>query len=234
MPAYSFSTISNWQEAVWIAGANVLSGFFGFLPSFFGALIIFLVGLILAKWGRSLIVKILGAIKLDNLLRKGGLEPFFNKAEIRVKTEVVIGEITHWLIIIVFFMAAINVLGLTTVSGVLSTLLGFLPNIISAVLVLTVGVLLAGFVENLVKGTVNQVDKKTSRLLSKVASYLVVIVASLAAINELGIAQSLINTLFIGVVATLTLGVGLAIGLGAKDLVGQLLTDWYKSQKKEK
>ena len=234
MPAYSFSTISNWQEAIWVAGANVLSGFFSFLPSFFGALIIFLVGLILAKWGRALIVKILGAIKLDKLLRKGGLDHYFNKAEVRVKAEEVVGEITHWLIVIVFFMAAINVLGLTTVSGVLSTLLGYLPNIISAVLVLTVGVLLAGFVENLVKGTVNQVDKKTSRLLSKVASYLVVIVASLAAINELGIAQSLINTLFIGVVATLTLGIGLAIGLGAKDLVSQLLTDWYKTQKKEK
>jgi len=234
MPNYSIGTVSNWQEAVLLAGINVLSGFFGFLPSFLGALVIFLFGLILAKWAKALVVKILSAIKLDKLLRKGGLEPYLNKAEVRLKTEEFIGEVIRWLIIVVFFMAAVNVLGLTTVTGVLNTILGYLPNIISAVLVLTVGVLLAGLVENLVKGAVNQVDKKTSRLLSKVASYLVVIVATLASINELGIAQSLINTLFIGVVATLTLGIGLAIGLGAKDLVSQVLTDWYKKQKKAK
>jgi len=234
MPNYSIGTVSNWQEAVWLAGANVLSGFFGFLPNFLGALVIFLFGLILAKWAKALVVKILSAIKLDKILRKGGLEPFLNKAEVRLKTEVFIGEVVRWLIVVVFFMAAANVLGLTTVSSVLNTILGYLPNIISAVLVLTVGVLLAGLVENLVKGTLNQVDKKTSRLLSKIASYLVVIVTTLASINELGIAQSLINTLFIGVVATLTLGVGLAIGLGAKDLVSQMLDDWYKKQKKAK
>ena len=234
MPNYSIGAVSNWQEAVWVAGANVLSGFFGFLPSFLGALLIFLFGLILAKWSKKLIVKVLSVVKLDKLLRKGGLEPYFKKAEVRVKAEEFVGEVIRWLVIVVFFMAAANVLGLTTVSSVLNTLLSYLPNIISAVLVLTVGVLLGGLVENLVKGTLNQVDKKTSRLLSKVASYLVVIVATLAAINELGIAQSLINTLFIGVVATLTLGVGLAIGLGAKDLVSQMLMDWYKRQQKKK
>ncbi len=234
MPSYSFGAVSNWQEAVLIAGANVLSGFFGFLPSFLGALVIFFFGLVLAKWSKALIVKILSAIKLDKLLRKGGLDSYLKKAEVRVKAEEFIGQIVRWLVIIVFFMAAANVLGLTTVSGVLSSLLGYLPNIISAVLVLSVGVLLAGLVENLVKGTVNQVDKRTSRLLSKIASYLVVIVTSLAAINELGIAQSLINTLFIGVIATLTLGIGLSIGLGAKDLVSKLLMDWYQKQQKAK
>lgn len=234
MPNYSIGVVSNWQEAIMVAGTNVLSGFFSFLPSLFGSLIIFIFGLILAKWGKKLIVKILGVVKLDKLLRKGGLEPYFKKAEVRVKAEEFIGEVVRWLVIVVFFMAAANVLGLTTVSGVISTLLGYLPNIFSAVLVLTVGVLLAGLVENLVKGTVSQVEKKTSRLLSKIASYLVVIVASLAAINELGIAQSLINTLFVGVVATLALGIGLAIGLGAKDLVSKMLMDWYQRQQKAK
>ena len=56
----------------------------------------------------------------------------------------------------------------------------------------------------------------------------------MAAINELGIAQSLINTLFIGVVATLSLGIGLAIGLGAKELVAKMLMDWYGKSLKKK
>jgi len=231
---YSLGAISNWQEAVFVAGASVLNRFFGFLPSFFGALVIFLIGLVLAKWARTLVVKILGVVKLDKLLRKGGLDPFLAKADIRVKAEVFLGEVIRWLIILVFFIAGVNILGLTTVSVVLNGLLSYIPNIISAVLILTIGVLLAGLVESLIKSAINQVEPKTSRLLGKIASYLVVIVASLAAINELGIAQSLINTLFIGVIATLTLGIGLAIGLGAKDLVSKMLMDWYTQSKKGK
>jgi len=229
----SLSTISNWQEAIWVAAANIFTKFFNFLPSLFGALLIFVVGLILAKWAKTIIVKVLSAVKLDKVLRKIGLEPFLSQADIKLKAEVIIGEIARWLIVIVFFMAGINVLGLTTVASVLASVLSFIPSIVSAILILTVGVLLAGLVESLIKGAVNQIDPKTGRLLSKVASYLVVIVAALAAINELGIAQSLINILFIGIITTLALGIGLAIGLGAKDLVSKMLMDWYSKGKKK-
>jgi len=226
--------VLNWQGAVWLAGSNILSRFFGFLPSFFGALLILVIGLILAKWSKALIVKILGAVQLDKVLRKSGFDSFLNKADIRVKAETFIGEIARWLIIFIFFSAGINVLGLTTVSSVLNNLLSYIPNIVSATLVLTVGVILAGFVEKLIKGTLNQIEPKTSRFVSRIASYLVVVFAVLAAVNELGIAQSLINTLFIGIVATLSLGIGLALGLGSKDLVAEILKEYYLKTKKRK
>ena len=222
-----------WQQALFLAGSNILSSFVNFLPDLLGALIIFFVGLVLAKWVKALVVKVLGLVSLDKLVRSTGLNQFLTKAEIKVKVEAFLGEIARWLIIAVFSIAAINVIGLTTVSAVLTSLLVYIPNIISAVLILTVGVMLAGLVENLVKGTVSQVEVKTSRLLSKIASYLVVIVAILAAVNELGIAQSLINTLFTGLVATLTLGIGLALGLGGKDVISKMLMDWYTQFKKK-
>jgi len=229
----SLNVITNWQEAIFVAAANIFTQFFNFLPSLFGALLILVIGMFIAKWSKKIIVKVLSAVKLDKLLRKIGLEAFLSQAEIKLKAEVIIGEIARWLIIIIFFMAAVNVLGLTTVGSVLASVLGYIPNIVSAILILTIGVLLAGIVESLIKSAVNQIDPKTGRLLSKVASYLVVIVATLAAINELGIAQSLINILFIGFITTLALGVGLAIGLGAKDLVSKMLMDWYIQGKKK-
>ena len=222
-----------WQQALFLAGSNIFTSFVNFLPDLLGAIIIFLVGIILAKWAKALVVKVLGLVSLDKLVRSTGFNQFLTKAEIKVKVEAFLGEIVRWLIIAVFSIAAINVIGLTTVSAVLTSLLAYIPNIISAVLILTVGVMLAGLVENLVKGTVSQVEVKTSRLLSKIASYLVVIVAILAAVNELGIAQSLINTLFTGLVATLTLGIGLALGLGGKDVISKVLLDWYTQFKKK-
>lgn len=222
------------QEAVFTAAVSILSRFFAFIPLLIGAIAIFLLGLILGKWAKALVVKILSALKLDQVLRKSGLDSYLNKAEIRGRVELFFGEIVRWLMVLVFSMTAVNVLGLTAVSAVLNSLLGYIPNIVSAVLILTIGVLLAGLVESLVKGAVSQLDRRISRMLAKIGSYLVVVVAALAAINELGIAQSLINTIFIGVVATLSLGVGLAIGLGARELVAKVLMDWYAAAKKKR
>ena len=225
--------MTNLQEAFLVAVSNILTGVFSFLPQFLAALLLFLIGLFLAKWAKKLVVKLLNTIKLSKLVEKTGFEKFLEKAEVKTKIEVIFGELVRWLIILVFFVATVNVLGLSTVSLVLNTILAYVPQVISAVLILTGGVLLAGVVEGLVKGALVQIDIKTARLLAKVASYLVVVFTILTSINELGIAQSFVNAIFIGVIATLALGLGLAIGLGAKDLVRQMLDEWYRQFKKE-
>ena len=138
------------QDAIIAAATNILTRLFAFIPLLLGALIIFLFGLVLGKWTKAVIIKILAAIKLDQALRKSGLDSYLNKAEIRGKIEVFFGELIRWLIILVFSMAAVNVLGLTAVSAVLNSLLSYIPRIISAILVLTIGVLLAGLVGRLI------------------------------------------------------------------------------------
>lgn len=225
--------VASWQEALLLAGEKVLSSIASFLPDLLGAIIVFLIGLALAKWAKKLVVKLLETLRLSTAVEKTGLQKFLKKAEVKLKTEEIIGGIAKWLIILTFSVAAINILGLPTVSVVLERILAYIPRIISAILILTIGVLLAGLVESLLKGALGQIDVKTSRLFGKIGSYLVVVFAALAAINELGIAQSLINTLFMGFIAMLALGFGLAIGLGAKDLIAQILNDWYKAFRKE-
>jgi len=226
-------TYTSWQEAFLLALSDTLINILSYMPIILAALLVFLMGLILAKWGRVLTIKVLKTIKLSSLAKKSGFQPYLKKAEIGEKLEEVIGGLVRWLIILVFFIATVNLLGLTTVSLVLSSILSYIPKVISAILILTIGILLAGFVESLVKGSLAQIDVKASRLMAKIASYLVVVFAVLAAINELQIAQALINALFIGFIAMLAVGVGLAIGLGAKDLVAQILAEWYEGFKKE-
>ena len=227
------SSVIDWQNAFVTVSSNVLLSIINFLPNLLASLVVFLVGLILAGWLKALVVKLLNVIQLSELVKKSGLNQFLEKAEVKLKIEEILGGIVKWLVILIFSVTAINILGLSTVSAVLETVLNYVPKVVSAVLVLTVGVLLAGLVESLIKGALGQIDIKASRLLGKIASWLIGVFATLAAINELGIAQSLINTLFIGFVAMLALGVGLAIGLGAKDLVTEVLSEWYQSFKKE-
>lgn len=227
------SSVVDWQNAFLTVSGNVLSSVVAFLPNLLASIAVFILGLLIGKWARGLVIKVLDTVKLSNIVTKSGFHKFLEKAEVKIKIEEIFGGIVKWLVILIFSVTAINILGLTAVSAVLVSVLAYIPKIVSAILVLAVGVLLAGLVESLIKGALGQIDVKASRLFGKISSYLVVVFSSLAAINELGIAQSLINILFVGFVAMLALGFGLAIGLGAKDLVSEILSDWYTDFKKE-
>jgi hypothetical protein len=217
----------NLQETILVSANSVIQTLFAFIPRLVFASLVFLVGWLLGGMAKSLVRSALKAIKLDKLTKDSAVEKFLKRAEIRFKVEEIIGGIFRWIIIYIFLIASVNIIGLTTVSQFLTNLLSYLPRVISASIILALGILVAGLVESLVKSAIASVDPATGRLVGKVSSYAVVIFALLAAIGELGIAQSYINILLIGFVATLSIGLGLAFGLGAKDVVSEVLTHWY-------
>lgn len=223
----------NIQNSLFTAAASILVSLVSYIPTLLAAVVVFVVGLILGNWLKAIVVKLLNLLRLSEFLSKGGLKHFLDNAEITQKVETVLGELVRYLTILIFFVASINLLGLQTVTGVLNGLLGYLPNIFAAVLIFGAGIVLAGFLEKIVKGSLGGIDIKLSRLMAKFTSYLVVVFTVLAAISQLGIAKNLIDTLFIGFVSMLALALGLSLGLGSKDLVRTALEDWYKSLKKD-
>lgn len=225
--------ISNWQDAIVVAGSSVLNQLATFIPNLLGALLVLVIGWLAGSWLKILVSKILGAVKLNSLIAGTVVDSFLQKAEIGGKVEDILGNTVRWLTIFIFFIAGINILGLSTVSQVLNNILGYIPKVFSAAIVLLAGVLLAGLVESLVKGAVGSVAVSVSRFLGKLASWIVMIFATLAAISELGIAANFINTLITGTIAMFSLGLGLALGLGSKDLVKEILTEWYGGIKKD-
>jgi hypothetical protein len=226
-------SFEGFQEALSVSAIQISNQLASFLPSFIGAICIIIIGFILGKWAKAIVVKGLELINLSKLVKNTAVTKFLEKADIQKKIEVVLGEAVRWFVIAIFFIAGINTIGLTTVSEFLYSVLLYIPQIISAMLILAAGVLVAGWVESFVKGAVGAAALATGRLLGKIASYTVIVFAILAAISELGIAEKFITTLFIGFVAMLSLGMGLAFGLGAKDLVAKILNDWYKQFKKD-
>ncbi|MCJ7804362.1 hypothetical protein MUP35_01320 [Patescibacteria group bacterium] len=225
-------SIDSWYQAFLVSATSILSSVFRFIPTIIGAIIVFIVGLILARWGKIIVTKILSKIRLNKFLKKVGFENFLEKAEIKIRAEEFFGLFVYWLIVIIFSIATLNIFGLTAVSQMLVHLLNYVPKVVSAIIIFTAGFLLAQFVGSVVKGSLGQIDRQLSRMAAKFTRYLLIGIAVLVAINELGIAQSFINTLLIGFVATLVLAFGLSFGLGGKDLVAKLLEDWYKRFKK--
>lgn len=211
---------------------QMVFNFFSFIPALVGAIIIFSIGLYLSKTAKETLVKIFNLTKISKKITNPAIKEFLKNAQFSQKIEEILGEVVRWLVIAVFFSTGISLLGLTSVNNFLNAIFGYLPNLVAAILILFIGIILAGFFEKLVKGSIGGVDTSASRLLGKFTSYTVMVIASLAAISQLGIAQKFIELIFTGLIATISLALGLGFGLGSKDLIKKLLENWYKEHNK--
>lgn len=224
--------LSSWQNALLASWAQVWTSFLGILPSLLGAIVIFGVGLLLAYWVKRLIIEALKLIKFEKVSSSIGADKYLAKAEIRFGLIELLGTTVEWIIILVFFLAAVDILGLSAVSAVLATVLGYIPNVIAAALIFAAGYIVAGLAAALVRSALVSVDHEAARPIGGLTRWVILLVAFFAAMDQLKIAQGLIATFFQGLTYTIVLVVGLSVGLGAKDLVAKILDDWYERIKK--
>lgn len=215
--------IQSWTEATVNSLQNILAGTLNFLPSLIGALVIIIVGLIVASGLRALIERIVGALKVDSLLKSIGLSPFFEKANLQINAGKFLGLLVYWFLVIVFFLAATDILGLFGVSLFLRDLLTYIPNIIVAVLIMLSAVILANFLKSLVRASVMSAQLHASKFLGTLAWWTTIIFGLLTALIQLGIATTIINTLITGLIAMFAIAGGIAFGLGGKDYAAYLL-----------
>ena len=227
------NTYSTIEKALLTATQDILVGILNFIPVLLSAFLVFVLGVLIARWVKVGVVKLLNLSRLATVISTPAVKKFLKNASITQKIDDVLGEIVRYIILLIFFVTSVNLLGLTTVTQVLNGVLAYLPQIFAAILILISGILLAGFLEKVVKGSLGSVDLRSSRLMGKFTSYLIMVITILAAISQLGIAQPFVGTLFIGFVTTLSLALGLGFGLGSKDLIKQVLEDWHKNFKKD-
>ncbi|HJZ05200.1 hypothetical protein A2634_00320 [Candidatus Amesbacteria bacterium RIFCSPHIGHO2_01_FULL_48_32] len=218
---------SIWQQSLLTAWGDLITRLILFLPVFFSAILVFVLGLVVADWLSGAFYRLLKAAQLPSVAKTAGIDDFLKKADINYDTVTLVATALRWFVVLVFFMTSANILGLTAISKVLDSLIGYLPRVISAALIVAVGVFFANLAQGLVRGALATVDHDQAKPLAKLTRWLVVVIAVMAAVNELRIAQTLVETFFQGLTWTVTLAIGLAVGLGAKDLVGQVLRDWY-------
>ena len=225
-------TLSSWQAALLTSWAEVWSSFLGVLPSIVGSIVFFAIGLILAYWVKRLLIRGLKLVRLETITSKLGIDRYLAKAEIKFSFIELIGAVAEWIIILVFFLAVVDYLGLSAVSGVLAGILGYLPNVLAAALIFAAGYIVAGLADGLVRGALVSVDHDLARPVGRLSRWVILLVAFFAAVDQLQIARGLIQTFFQGLTYTLVLIIGLSVGLGAKDLVAKILNDWYEKIKK--
>lgn len=247
------TAITDWSAAMMTSLAAAMAMFLSAIPKVIGFAVILVVGWLISSLVEKGVAALLRAIRFNDLAARSGFAGFVDKmhaghastapatgpahradaANMPSDAAGMIGLIVKWFIRLIAAVVAFDALGLPAVSDVLRQLLLWLPNVIVALVVLVIGGLAARALSNLVRGAAGEADLSNAELLAKVASALVWAFAIVVAVNQIGIATELVNTLFMAFVGAIALGLGLAFGLGGRETAGRILSRWYdKAQEK--
>ncbi len=198
----------------------------GFVPQLVAALVVFLIGWLVAVLLGKLAWHIIKVVRLDRGLEALGLKKVWERSGYKLNTPFFFYELVKWFFIVVFLMAATDILGLTQVTEFLRTVVSYLPNVIVAALVLLIGVLVARFLEGLVRGSVKAAELASANFLGSLTKWAVLVFSLLVALNQLKVADEIIRIVVIGVVAAGAIALGLSFGLGGKshaeDFIGRM------------
>ena len=215
--------IQTWTNVVASSLQTLWYGFANFLPNLVGAIIVLVLGLIVAAGLGALVEKVLEAIHLDGFLKKIGLEPFFERANIKLRASYFFGRLVYWFVILAFLLAVSDSLGLYALSQFLQSILAYLPNIIAAVLIMLASVVLANLLRRLVAASVMSAKLHAAHFLGSLTWWAIVVFGFLAALTQLNIAAAIIQSIVTGFIAMLALAGGLAFGLGGRDYASHLV-----------
>jgi small-conductance mechanosensitive channel len=222
-------SLNQWADILSRSFEDVLAGVISFVPNLVIALLIILLGWVVGAALSKIVEQIVKSIRLDKALASAGLDSVVLKSGFKLNSGKFLGELVKWFTIVVFLITAFDILGLQQVNLFLSgVVVGYIPQVIAAVLILLVAVIIAEALQKTVSASAKAADIKSANFLGSVTKWAIWIFASLAALVQLGIGAIFIQTLFTGVVVALSVAFGLAFGLGGRDAAAQTIEKMKK------
>ncbi len=214
--------LQTWGDVIVASLQQVWASLATFIPLLIGALIVFLIGWVVAVALGKVVEQVVRTLRVDALLMKLDVGRAVERAGWKLNSGAFVGWLVKWSLVIAFLLAAVNILGLTAVSDFLKDVLLYVPNVVVAAMILIIAALVADVVERAVRGSVEAAGYRGS-LVGVMARWSIWVFAFFVVLPQLGIATALIQTLVTGLVAALAIAFGIAFGLGGKDTAGAFL-----------
>lgn len=227
-------TIATWSDILSLSFKNLWLGVIGFVPNLVVAIVIVLLGWGIGVLFGRVVSQIIKAIKVDEALRKAGVESFLNRGGLNLNAGAFLGGLVRWFVILVFLVGAFEVLHLSQVTLFLKDILNYLPQVIVAVLILIAAGLVADVMKKIVLSSAMTAEISSAGFLATVTTWVIWVFAVLVALSQLGIAAGFIQTIFTGLVVALSLGLGLAFGLGGQEAANRVVEKMSKEMSSKK
>lgn len=196
-----------------------------YIPVILAAVIILVIGWMVAKAIRLILEKGLKAVHFDRLADKAGITKALKDGDFNISASEIISGLVYWLVMILVLVMTADALGLPQASILLAGLFGYIPMVISAVLVLVVAIFVAGFVSGIVRMAATNANLPNPQLLSGICRWAIIIFAITIALSQLGIAPLLVSSAFNIILGGIVLALAIAFGLGGKDAAARYLEE---------
>lgn len=200
-------------------------GFVQFAPRLLIAIVFFTIGWVLGSIVAKALEQVFNALKIDNLLKSIGVDGFFRRAGMNLNSGYFVGQVVKWFVIIVFLIPSLDLVGLNSIKDFLQyDVLGFLPRVIVAALILIIATIVADALSKTVTASARTINLSSANMLGAIAKYAVWIFAFIISLGQLGVADYYMSVLFTGIIAMLSIGGALAFGLGGRNAAEKFIS----------
>jgi hypothetical protein len=208
--------------------AAALALLLGAIPKVIGFAVILIIGWIIASALATAVAAILRTVKFNDLAQRAGISGFVQRMGVHTDAAGFLANIVKWFVRLIVLVTAFDALGLPAVSQVLQQILLWLPNLIVALVVLVIAGLAANALAGLVRGATAESGLGNPDLLATIARVAVWAFAIVIAVNQIGIATTIVNTLFMATVGAVAVAFALAFGLGGRETAAEIVRGWYE------
>jgi small-conductance mechanosensitive channel len=224
--------VRDWGEALTTSFTQAFSLFLAAIPRIVGFLVIVAIGWFIATLIAKAVAALLRSIRFNDMAERSGFAGFVANTGVETDPSGFVADIAKWFIRLITLVVGFDALGLPAVSDVLRQLLLWLPNLAVAIAVLILGGLAANWLAGLVRGAAAKADLGNPDLMANIARIATWAFAIVAALNQIGIARDLVNTLFMATVGAVALALGLAFGIGGRDTAAEVVRQWYEKSRR--
>ena len=198
-----------------------------FLPNLAAALVILLVGYLVARVAAAAVRRLLVVVGFDRLSERTGLAGLLSRINVEKAASQILGRIVFWILMLTFLLSASESLGLDRLSATIDSLVQYLPRVLGAVFILAIGLFAATFARDAVRAGAETVDSRYAKALGQTTYLLLAVIAAALAIGQLELETQLLTIAIAVVMAAAGIAAALAFGLGARETAANLLAGAY-------
>lgn len=221
------SEITSYSQLFFDSLQSMARTFMTALPRVIAALVVLLLGWLIARLLSRAVERLLNAIKFNRLAQRIGADALLARANVTVSPSVLIGKFFYWIIILVVIITASDTVGWTAVSNEISKLLSYLPQLLAAIVFFVIGFYIVTFIRDLVSGAARSLGISAGRIISAVVYYLLLFIVSLTALNQAGVDTSIITSNMLVIVGSIMLAAAISYGFASRDVLANILAGFF-------
>lgn len=218
---------TNWSQLFFDSLRSFGQSFMTAMPRVLGAILIIFLGWLFARFLSRGVQKLLKTVKFDRLADRINTGNWLEKANIKSAPSVLIAKFIYWVLLLLVVITAAETLGWTAISQEISKLLDYLPNLLAAVIFFVIGIYIATFVRDMIRGATKTLGISAGRIISSFVFYLLFLLISLTALDQAGIDTTIITSNLLLIIGSIMAAAAISYGLASREVLANILAAFF-------